>query len=264
MLSGTEEGRSERRQRIYPHRSVRTLPLTKGRIYAGLALAVLLTTLIAIFASPIMEAHNRLAAILMQAASLPVIRWEPVDVFPPLQPALAPVLSIPAFADVSDSARLALILSIVVLLIASRRFSLFRNLANFLIVLLFASAVANAVFDTVRLESTTIAQIWVRQQILVWLLMPWVLLLLFVFPQPKLWQGMAWVVLVLLYGFIFSALRMVFILGLLHYTGLIFMPVLWFAFGALSDLLAVLFFYSISVHRASVALWGGRTVWQSQ
>jgi hypothetical protein len=66
------------------------------------------------------------------------------------------------------------------------------------------------------------------------------------------------------YGFVFSALRMVFILGVLHYTGLLFMPVLWFALGTLADLIFVLFFYSITVYRTSGRLWGTRAAWQSQ
>lgn len=256
-------GRTGRRDSIYPHRSVRTFPLTAARLWAGVALALAITVWSVHYAVPIMEAHSRLAAVFAGWAGLPVSAWAPVGVFPGLEPASAPVLAIPAFREVSEGARLLLILSIVALLIVARRFSLFRNVANFLMALLTASALANAVFDNFRLSSTTFGQIWLRQEMLVWLLLPWVLLLLFVIPQPGLARGILWVVFLQAYGFVFSALRMVFVLGVLHYTGLIFMPPLWFALGTLSDLLYVLFFYSLAIHRSSGELWGARHSWQS-
>lgn len=256
-------GRTGSRDRIYPHRSVRSLPFSRIRLWAGLALALAMTVFSTLYAVPIMEAHSKVAAIFAGWAGLPVAEWAAIGVFPGLQPASAPVLAIPTFREVSEGARMALILSIVVLLVVSRRFSLFRNVANFLIVLLIASAVANVLFDNFKLQSTTFGQIWLRQEMLVWLLMPWILLLLFVLPQPNLIRGMGWVVFVQAYGFLFSALRMIFILGALHYTGLIFMPLLWFVLGTLSDLLYVLFFYSIAIHRSSGELWGARSSWQS-
>ena len=256
-------GRSGRRDTIYPHRSVRALPVRAGRVWAGVALALLISVLSVIYAVPIMEAHSRVAAVLAGWAGLPVTGWQPIGVFPGLEPASGPVLAIPAFAEVNEGARLALILSIVGLLIVAQRFSLFRNVANFMIVLLILSAVANAVFDSFRLQSTTFGQIWLRQEMLVWLILPWVLLLLFVIPQASLFRGVLWVVFLQGYGFLFSALRMVFVLGVLHHTGLIFMPPLWFLLGTLSDLLFVLFFYSLAIHRSSGDLWGVRSAWQS-
>jgi hypothetical protein len=256
-------GRSGRRDTIYPHRSVRALPLDAVRLWVGIGLALLITGWSVWNAVPLMEAHSRVAAVLAGWAGLPVTGWAPVGVFPGLEPASGPLLTIPAFKEVSEGARLALILSIVALLVVARRFSLFRNVANFLLVLLVASAVANAVFDNFRLESITFGQIWLRQEMLVWLLLPWVLLLLFVIPQPNLLRGVMWVLFLQAYGFLFSALRMVFVLGMLHYTGLIFMPPLWFLLGTMSDLLFVLFFYSLSIHRSSGELWGVRNSWQS-
>jgi len=233
------------------------------RLWAGVALAALITALSVTYAVPIMEAHSRVAAELMGWAGLPVTDWQPIGVFPGLEPASGPVLAIPAFREVSQGARLLLILSIVGLLIVAQRFSLVRNLANFLIVMLVASAVANAVFENFRLLSTTFGQIWLRQEMLVWLLLPWVMILLFVIPQPSLARGLSWVIFLQAYGFCFSALRMVFVLGVLHHTGLIFMPPLWFLLGTLSDLLFVLFFYSLAIHRSSGELWGVRDSWQS-
>lgn len=259
----TAGGRSGRRDLIYPHRSVRALPITHFRVWTGALFAVLITVLSVVYSVPLMNAHSQVAALLAGWAGLPVSGWESIPVFPGLEPATAPLLPIPAFREVSEGARLALILSIVALLVVAQRFSLFRNLANFLIVLLAVSAVANAVFDSFRLESPTFGQIWLRQEMLVWLILPWVLLLMFVVPQPSLWRGLVWMAALQGYGFLFSATRMVFVLGVMHYTGLIFMPPLWFLLGTLSDLMFVLFFYSLAIHQSSGELWGVRLSWQS-
>jgi hypothetical protein len=257
-------GRRESRGRIYPHRSVRYVDVGRKRIVAGVMLAAVITFLTAWYAVPLMDLHGVVARGMMQAAGLEAAEWVDVEVFPGLQPASAPRIEIPDFQHVAEGARLGLVMSIVVLLVLWRKYSLFRNLANFLIVLLLGSALVNTVLDTFVLSSAVFGQIWLRQEIMVWLLMPWVTLLLFVVPQPDLARGLGWVVFLQAYGFVFSALRMVFILGVLHYTGLLFMPVLWFALGTLADLIFVLFFYSITVYRTSGRLWGTRAAWQSQ
>lgn len=257
-------GRSAQRTSIYLHRSVRALPLTRARLWTALGLAFTIFLLIAAYAVPIMQWHSDLSDVFLRWAGIPNQGWRSVAIFPGLEPGAGPLVPIPTFNQVSEGARFALILGIVALLIIARRFSLFRNLANFLIVLLIASAVVNVFFDTFQLQSMVFGQIWLRQELLVWLLMPFVSLLLFMLPQPKIAVGISWMLLAQVYGFLFSVLRFVFCLGVLHYTGLLFMPLLWFAFGTLSDLLFLLFFYSISVYRASGHLWGVRSSWQSQ
>ncbi len=239
-------GRAAHRTSIYPHRSVRSLTLTRERVGVAFAIAFAVFLLIAYFAVPLMALHSALADTLLRWAGIPNAGWEPVAIFSGLEPGSGPLVPVPTFTQVSEGARFALILGIVALLIVARRFSLFRNLANFLIVLLCTSAVVNVFFDSFQLQSKVFGQIWLRQELLVWLLMPFVSVLLFLLPH------------------LFSVLRFVFCVGMLHHTGLLFMPLLWFALGTLSDLLFVLFFYSISVYRTSGQLWGVRSTWQSQ
>jgi hypothetical protein len=257
-------GRAAHRTSIYPHRSVRSLTLTRERVGVAFAIAFAVFLLIAYFAVPLMALHSALADTLLRWAGIPNAGWEPVAIFSGLEPGSGPLVPVPTFTQVSEGARFALILGIVALLIVARRFSLFRNLANFLIVLLCTSAVVNVFFDSFQLQSKVFGQIWLRQELLVWLLMPFVSVLLFLLPQPNLSVGVGWMALVQAYGFLFSVLRFVFCVGMLHHTGLLFMPLLWFALGTLSDLLFVLFFYSISVYRTSGQLWGVRSTWQSQ
>ncbi len=256
-------GRRTPRGSIYPHRSVRSIPVTRTRLFAALLVSALICGFTAIYAHELMDIHRSIAGFLMKFAGIPVSGWEPVAIFPGLQPALAPVTPIPAFHAVTDGARMLLIAAIVVLLLVSRRYLLTRNLAGFLIFLLIVSAIVNSLKPGLHFESQTFGQIWLRGEMLVWLLLPWVSSLLFVLPQPNIAEGIGWVLLSQIYGLIFSAVRMVFSLGVLHYTGLLFLPLIWFGMGTLSDLLFLLLFYSISVYRASGRVWGLRSSWRS-
>ena len=256
-------GRRTSRTSIYPHRSVRSLPVTANRLIAALLVSALISGLTAYYAIALMNVHGKIAGLLMQFAGIPISGWEPVGIFPGLQPALAPVTTIPAFLSVPDGARMLLVGAIVILLLISRRYVLTRNLSGFLIFLLVVSAIVNALKPDLHFESQTFGQIWLRGEMLVWLLLPWVSSLLFLVPQPKIAEGIGWVLLAQVYGVLFSALRMVFSLGVLHYTGLLFLPLIWFSMGTLSDLLFLIFFYSISVYRTSGRAWGLRSSWQS-
>ncbi len=256
-------GRRTVRRSIYPHRSVRSLPVTAVRLGVAIGLSLLISCLTAYYAIEIMNFHAGIASYLFRFAGIAVSGWEQVAIFPGLQPALAPVTNIPMFDAVPDGARLVLILSIVLLLLISRRYLLTRSLSSFLIFLLIVSAVVNSLKPGLHFDSQTFGQVWLRGEMLVWLLLPWVASLLFLMPQPNMAEGIGWVLLIQVYGVLFSALRMVFSLGVLHYTGLLFMPLVWFGMGTLSDLVFLLCFYSFSVCRTSSRVWGLRTSWQS-
>ena len=261
--SRDQAGRKTKRLFIYPHRSVRCLPVTGIHLIVALLVSTVICGFTAFYAIELMNAHGRIAGYLMEFAGIPNSGWAAVGIFPGLQPALSPVTTIPAFHSLPDGARMMLIAAIVILLLVSRRYVLTRSLAGFLIFLLIVSAIVNAVKPDIHFESQTFGQIWLRGEMLVWLLLPWVSSLLFVLPQPNLAEGIGWALLVQVYGFLFSALRMVFSLGVLHYTGMLFLPLIWFGMGTLSDLLFLLFFYSISVYRVSGRAWGLRSSWQS-
>ena len=110
------------------------------------------------------------------------------------------------------------------------------------------------------LTSATFSLIWLRGEVLVWLLLPPVTATLFVPIQSasKAWASMLGVQ---IFGFFWSAARLTFCLGVFHMTGTIFLPVLWFCLGVLADLLYIVVAYSIAVHYAA-SRWGRRTLWQ--
>ena len=93
--------------------------------------------------------------------------------------------------------------------------------------------------------------------------MPWVSALLFVVTQPSALEGTVWTLVAQGWAFLYSAIRMVFCLGVLHHSGLLFFPLLWFGMGTLSDLLILLLFYSLSIHRSGARMSSRRLAWQS-
>lgn len=251
-------GRSDSRDAIYPHRSVRYLPVSHGKLALGVAFAALLSIFVAMNSVPIMAVHWSLVDSLCQLTGLPVATWNFLPIYSGLGHGAAPVMEIPTFGELGWMPRVGLVL-VAMGLFALRRVALLRNMANFFLVLLLLSALANVVFHTYRLASIDFGQLWLRVELLVWLLLPWVTLLLFYIPQRNVVAGMAWMLFLLGYGFFFSVLRMTFCLGVLHYTGLLFAPLLWLGFGTLSDLLFLLFFYSIATNQASSTYWGQRS-----
>ena len=250
---GPAPNRSTYRPRIYPHRSVRGLEIPASRVLYAFALAALLTFIMAHWAVEWMDLHRGIATHLMHAAEIPEDGLTSVAVFPGLEPAQVPITPVPTFETVSEGARWALILCVVVLLIVSRRFVLTHNLSMFLIFLLFVSTVLLAIHASFQFQSGYFGQIWLRNQLLVWFVLPWISALLFIVTQPSAIAGTLWTLASQVWAFLFSAMRMVFCLGVLHYSGLLFFPLLWFGLGTLSDILIVLLFYSLSIH-----LSGGR------
>jgi len=108
-------------------------------------------------------------------------------------------------------------------------------------------------FDSAMYEKT-----WLRGEILVWILLPWVSAFLFVLTLPSLAAGLVWSLWTEAYAIIWSAVRLAFCLGTLHYTGILFLPLLWFCFGILFDLVYVLLFYSMALHFSSKRSAGER------
>ena len=95
-----------------------------------------------------------------------------------------------------------------------------------------------------------------------WLLLPWFSAGLLVVLQPTVWPGLIWAVLMQAYGFLWSAIRLAFCLGVLHFSGLLFMPLLWFTLGLLADVLYIVVFLSLSTRVAGLRAWGRRASWQ--
>ena len=102
------------------------------------------------------------------------------------------------------------------------------------------------------------AQIWLRGEFLVWLLLPWVSALLFILTMPSVAAGVGWALSMQAYAIFWSALRFVFCLGVLHFTGILFLPLLWFSLGILFDMVYILTFYSLALQWSMKRAMGER------
>ena len=257
------KGRVYPRTFIFPHRSVRFSQIGVVRILLALVVATALSFLMFHFAIPIMKVHTDLATGLAGKLNLPIVGWKPVGVFPGMEPASAPLTSVPRFEEVGIGARVAWLVTVVGLSLVALRFQLIRSLLVFLIVLLLASAAVNSVFERYEFDAGVFAQIWYRQAMLVWILLPWFTSFLFLIFQPRVFEGLGWIFLSQIYSFVFSIIRMVFAMGVLHYSGLLFFPTVWFLVGTLAELIFLLQFYSISIHRATGKQFQARSSWAS-
>jgi hypothetical protein len=261
-LGGGAPAPGGRRSFIYKHRSFRSAPLAADRLIAALTLALLLTVVSVYQASTLVDFHQRVCGFMLETFRIPAPSWQSASVFPGWISAAVPVLSVPRFEEIADGARLIPVLAIVVLLIVSRYFGLTRNFAGFLILLLVISTFACAFKPDFSVSTAEFATAWLQVEMLLGLLLPWLTCLIFTAMQPDAFRGALWVLAIQVYGLLFSAFRLAFCVTVLHFTGMLFYALLWFALGLLATLLYLLAFYSLSVYHSAGHLWGARAQWR--
>jgi hypothetical protein len=233
---------SLRRPFIYPHRSVRSIRLTPGRIFLAAVTAIVLTVLVATQHGWLVTEHNQLTRALVELAGVPVTGVEMAPLFPGLQSAPAVVVS----SNVG----------MLVLLQVHRRVPLARGFVLFLMILLLVATAVVVFHPASQFGSVEFTQIWLRGELLVWLLLPVFSAAMFVLIHPLF--GAAWALATQLYGFLWSAVRLAFSICLIHYSGILFVPIAWFALGLLADMVYLVVSYSIAVEWASRQAWGRR------
>ena len=64
-------GNNLRREFIYPHRAVRALPISRGRIVAALLLAAIFSVLVARYATQLFAIHGHICAFFLNLADRP-------------------------------------------------------------------------------------------------------------------------------------------------------------------------------------------------
>jgi hypothetical protein len=229
---------------------------------AALLLSLVLTAATFWFRAPLLARHNQISAALLRLCSVPLDGSIRVDVFEPI--GSAEVVTTPVFHLRQQPVRVAVLFAgaVLVLLAVYGSVELARNFIVFLLVLLLVAAGVMAFWSSAEITSSEFSQIWLRGEILVWLLLPWFSAGLLVVLQPSAWAGLIWAVLMQAYGFLWSAIRLAFCLGVLHYSGLLFMPLLWFTLGLLADVLYIVVFLSLSTRVAGLRAWGRRIYWQ--
>ena len=245
-----------RREYIYPHRSVRCFPISGARLFAAFGIALLMSVTIFYFGSVLLAAHGELSGFILRHTAIGTVGERMVEVFPHLGTAIARDIPFPHPGSSPLRTGLLLVASVFVLAVIHRGVPLSRNFVMFVLVLLGTSAGVIILNPSFHFDSVMYQQIWLRGEILVWILLPWVSAFLFSLSLPSLTRGVAWALLVQVYAMVWSAFRLAFCLGVLHYTGILFLPVLWFCLGLLFDLAYVLVFYSLAL-RTSIKQTSG-------
>ena len=257
--AASKSGRDARMRRpfIYPHRSIRSIRLTGGRIFLAVVTAVVLTVLVATQQEWLVTQHHRLSEALVELAGITVTGQTSVDLFPGLRPAPATIVS--ATRLDGDPVRLLVffVVAMLVLLQIHRRVALARGFVVFLMILLLVATAVIVFHPASQFGSVEFTQMWLRGEVLVWLLLPWFAAAMFVLIHPLF--GAGWALLTQFYGILWSAIRLAFAICLIHYTGILFIPMLWFALGLLADMVYLVVSYSMAVDWAARRAWGRRT-----
>jgi hypothetical protein len=230
------------------------------RPFAALALAAILSAALVLWADRIIEVHAAIVLSVLRLSGVPVTGVVPVDVFA----AIADRAPAPAFTVHGGSVRtlVALGITIVALVTVHRRVQLARTFAAFVLVVVGITVARLLVPPPFTLPPEALTQMWVRTELLVWLVLPWVTCFLFLAMQPSALAGIGWILAVQGFGIVWSAIRLAFSLATLHHTGVLLVPALWFVLGLLSDVLYVIAFYSWSVHLALMRDAGDRSAWR--
>jgi len=247
---------SLRRPFIYPHRSVRSIRLTPGRIFLAAVTAIVLTVLVATQHGWLVIEHNQLTRAIVELAGVPVTGVEMAPLFPGLQSAPAVVVSSSRLDGNPFQLLIMFAVGMLILLQVHRRIPLARGFVLFLMILLLVATAIVVFHPTSQFGSVEFTQIWLRGEVLVWLLLPTFSAAMFVLIHPLF--GAAWALVTQLYGFLWSAVRLAFSICLIHYSGILFVPIAWFALGLLADMVYLVVSYSIAVEWASRRAWGRR------
>ena len=216
----------------------------------ALGMALLLSAAVAYFGTSLLSVHHRISWFVLSQTRIPSSGIRTVEVFPYLGSASVPDIPVPHNRANSLRTGISFAVSVFVLILIHRGVPLSRNFVIFLLILLCAAGAVIVFNPSFYFDSTMFEQIWLRGEILVWIVLPWVSAFLFVLTLPSAATGVAWAVLVQIYAVIWSAVRYAFCLGVLHYTGILFLPLLWFCLGLLFDLVYILVFYSLALHLA--------------
>lgn len=247
-----------RREFIYPHRSVRIFPVSRGRVCTVLGIAVIICSCVFLFSSPLLDFHSQLSGFLLKFCGIPVSGLQSINVFSFLSPVEAHSISIPHYQENPWRFAVIFFISFAVMVWIYRKIPLGRSFMIFLMILLIAASFVILLHPSFHMSSTAYEQIWVRGEFLVWILLPWISAILFSCTIPSLLHAVAWGLFLQVYAVIWSAVRLVFCLGVFHYTGIIFLPLLWFCFGILFDLVYIMVFFSFALRLSMKQALGGR------
>jgi len=231
---------------------------TAGRLLLALVTAAVLITSVVVYGETLLGIHNQICVALLGLSGIPVSGVETVELFPGIPPAPVPAINVVRLDERPGVFAIGFGAALLVLLLLHRWFPLARGFVLFLCGLLILSVVVVVFFPAKQFGSAQFGQIWLRGETLVWLLLPLFSAGMVTVLPPAGIFVVSLAVLVQLYGFLWSAVRLAFFVGMMHFSGILFIPMAWFAFGLLADMVYLMVFYSLAVHWVATKAWARR------
>jgi hypothetical protein len=247
-----------RREFIYLHRSVRSFPISRKRMFIAFTIASLMCLAVCVFGSFLLYAHSQVSGFILTISGIQTAGIEKIGIFQFWNPVNAASIASPGFEGSFQQIGLLFLSAFAGLILIYRLIPLGRTFVTCLIIILCATTVKVLTDSNFRMSSAMFEQIWLRGEFLVWILLPWVSSLFFVLTIPSLRQGLTWLICLQIYAVIWSAVRLAFCQGIFYYSGALFLPTLWFCLGILFDLVYLLVFYSFALHRNMQQVLGER------
>jgi hypothetical protein len=157
------------------------------------------------------------------------------------------------------------ILSLVMILLLLRARK-GKNIAIYF-VFLFGFNLASSIFflafpDAFPYTATEFSELYMKSQISMWLFIPFILGMAFLPLPGSLITKILLILATLSYSVGFCTLRYIIFLFIIHEFSVIYMALLFFAFGPLIDFVYIVGFYSIFNRRLAMKLKGSETVWK--
>jgi len=252
-----------RRRQITPHRSLRRLVFRREALLQGIAVAILVDAALVWQGSQVLGGHSRVVEALLRLAG---VAWEEGKELTLLPGVTVGLLSTsyldyqahPLYPWYCFGAATALAALAARYCPAPLRPLLWLGPLSLGITLFYLAAVS----PTVPYNPEDFATIWYRGETYLWLILPWIFAMSF-YALSVPWRLKAtWLALLLLYSFLWSAIRLATALATFHYLGSLWMPLFYFVFGFLADFLYIVAFYSMAVDRAAGVLGKQQEAWR--
>lgn len=253
-----------RRKSIYPHKSLRYMPFHGAYLAQGLAVAVIVDTLLVWQMETLLNWHTQALKALLDFAGVVWSEGRILEVLPNIHANLVRTGYYPYDTDPMFPWFAFGLVAIVYLLT-------YRYMAQPLRPLLFLIPAGlgitlfylKVVSPQLPYSAEDFAAIWYRGESYLWLLMPWIFGMgLFTLNVPFALK-LPWLLGVFVYSAVWSVVRLAVALATFHYFGALFMPIFYFIFGFLADFLYIVAFYSLAMDKAAGFLSKQREVWQS-
>ncbi len=253
-----QHGPPMRRSFVYPHRSIRAIPARTGKFALAALTIVALTAGVCIFLHPLLLVHNQICLAILQLSGIPISGVLSVPLFAPIGAAPVPLVAVEEISSHGLNLWALSSAAMVAMLELHRRIPFARSFLGCLMTLLVMTVGVVVFHPSSQFGSAEFATMWLRSELLVWLVLPWFSASMFVLMQPTVLFGIGWAILTQVYGFAWSAIRLAFCIAVMHYSGILFAPIFWFALGLLADVIYLVVFYSVALQWGARRLWGKR------